>query len=300
MPPMPRIFVSIAAYRDPETPWTIRSLISRASHPERVTVGVCWQYRSPEDDGQFRHVFSPDQVRARFFDARDSRGAGWARSIAHGLREDEQYVLQVDSHMRFHRGWDDQLLRLLDACPSPRPVLSTYPPPYEPPDNMMSCGTFMLAPKQFDDHGILSFEGRPIPSGPSVPCAWIAGGFIFSRASYFDEVPYDPRVYFLGEEVSLAARGWTRGWDYFAPGECVMHHFYGRNSDPKHWGDHRGWTDANSVSVRRVRHLLGISRERDSSVIEALDGPLGLGDVRSLADYERFAGVSFSRRAIMR
>ena len=41
----PRIFVSIAAYRDPECAWTLHSLFAAAAHPERVRVGVVWQVR---------------------------------------------------------------------------------------------------------------------------------------------------------------------------------------------------------------------------------------------------------------
>ncbi|KAK3251917.1 hypothetical protein CYMTET_38765 [Cymbomonas tetramitiformis] len=39
-----RIFVSIASYRDPEALHTIRDLFDKADHPERIFVGVVWQY----------------------------------------------------------------------------------------------------------------------------------------------------------------------------------------------------------------------------------------------------------------
>jgi hypothetical protein len=40
---LPRIFVSIAAYRDPECQWTVRDLFRQATHPQRVHVGIVWQ-----------------------------------------------------------------------------------------------------------------------------------------------------------------------------------------------------------------------------------------------------------------
>ena len=46
--PLPRIFVRIPAYRDPETLPTVERLFERADHPERVSVGVCWQYGPDE------------------------------------------------------------------------------------------------------------------------------------------------------------------------------------------------------------------------------------------------------------
>ena len=43
------IFVSIAAYRDPECQWTMHSLFRQADKPEQVCVGVVWQVDAAED-----------------------------------------------------------------------------------------------------------------------------------------------------------------------------------------------------------------------------------------------------------
>lgn len=43
------IFVSIAAYRDPECQWTVCDLFKQAHHPQLVTVGVVWQIDAVED-----------------------------------------------------------------------------------------------------------------------------------------------------------------------------------------------------------------------------------------------------------
>lgn len=295
---MDRIFVAIAAYRDRETAPTLADLFAKAAHPERITVGICWQCISPEDDPLFPVSPRPDQVRYRVFDARDSSGAGWARNVSHGLREDEEYTLQLDSHMRFHAGWDEMLLEELAACDSPRPVLSTYPASYEPPGTL-SCGVYVLGPAGFDRDGILTFAGKPIWSPVPVPCPYLAGGLIFAKSRLFDEVPYDPMVYFIGEEVGLAARAWTRGHDFFAPSRCIIHHYYGRSSAPKHWSDHKNWGASNDVSQRRVRYVLGTTRERGVGELDGLNGPLGVGDVRTLADYQRYAGVDFMRQVVL-
>ena len=47
---MTRIFISIASYRDPETPATLRDLFAKAAHPERIFAGVLWQAVPGEDD----------------------------------------------------------------------------------------------------------------------------------------------------------------------------------------------------------------------------------------------------------
>jgi len=52
-PQLPRIFVSVVSYRDPEAVHTLEDLFEKAAHPERVFVGVVWQYVTalPKNDG---------------------------------------------------------------------------------------------------------------------------------------------------------------------------------------------------------------------------------------------------------
>jgi len=75
----PRIFVRIAAYRDPECEWTVRDVFRKAAEPERVFVGVCWQYQPREDPPSFRLHGRHQQVRVMRVPARSGRGPCWAR-----------------------------------------------------------------------------------------------------------------------------------------------------------------------------------------------------------------------------
>jgi hypothetical protein len=52
---LPRIFVSIAAFRDEECQWTLRDLFLQATHPERVFAGVVWQV-DPQADQAFTRM----------------------------------------------------------------------------------------------------------------------------------------------------------------------------------------------------------------------------------------------------
>src|SRR5688572_23344935 len=102
---LPRIFVAIAAYRDPECQWTVKELFEKAAHPERIVVGICWQ-ADPIDDADCFLVPSPrqEQTKIALFHPSESKGAGWARSTAISLAEDEEYILMIDAHMRFVQG----------------------------------------------------------------------------------------------------------------------------------------------------------------------------------------------------
>src|SRR5205814_1919089 len=128
-----RIFVRVAAYRDPECQWTVRDLFAKAAHPERVYVGVCWQYLPSVDPPTFPVTSYADHVRFTRVLAGDSRGVCWARRETEKLWRGEEYTLQVDSHSRFVQAWDRLALEELEACPSDKPVLSSTPAPYTPP-----------------------------------------------------------------------------------------------------------------------------------------------------------------------
>jgi hypothetical protein len=57
---------------------------------------------------------------------------------------------------------------------------------------------------------------------------WWAAGFSFSRGHFVVNVPYDfyqPMI-FQGEEMSIGIRGFTIGYDYYAPQRSVCFHHY--------------------------------------------------------------------------
>lgn len=298
----PRIFVSIASYRDTECQWTVKDLFEKARHPERISVGICWQFIREEDADCFVVRTRPEQCRVIEVDARESRGVCWARSQIQGLWAGEDYVLQIDAHSRFAPHWDEMLLDVLHACPSKRPVLSTYPATYVPPDKLGKDIIAIIAPKEFDDRGILLPGSRGIspaeaPALPS-PSPFIGAGMIFAPSGIIQEVPYDPHIYFIGEEITLAVRLWTHGWDIYTPTRVAVYHEYSeRLNKRRHWHDHKLWTELSERAARRIRHLLGTEPTSDAQALNDIER-FGLGSRRSLAEYEVFAGVDFGRKLI--
>ncbi|MDD2743554.1 MAG: GlcNAc-transferase family protein [Rhodocyclaceae bacterium] len=299
------IFVSVASYRDPETPPTLADLYAKASFPERIFCGVLWQLVPGEDDDcrvLAEHV-PQRQIRSREVHPKDSLGACWARHrILTELREDEAFVLQIDSHMRFVDGWDEKLLAMWRDCQSERAVLSTYPVAYVPPDELGAKAITILHPAQFNHRGILTFKARSdsyaLRTERPTPNAFVCAGFLFGPKAAFDEVPYDPYLYFHGEEISLSARFWTHGWNPFTPNDVLIYHYYGRSEQrPRHWADNPAWGNLDSRSLSRLRHLFGIEKSTDPGVIEAIDH-YGLGQARTLGEYQRYADVDLINQKI--
>jgi hypothetical protein len=294
-----RIFVQIASYRDPECQWTVKDMFEKATNPERLSVGIAWQYVIGEDDHCFKVETRPKQVRVQRFNARLSKGVCWARSMTQKLWQGEEYTLQIDSHMRFEPDWDQKLIYMSRQTRSSKPVLTCYPAAYTPPDKLFTGEIFSMGAKEFDRDGMFTMVGRGIsvenaPEKP-IPGVFCSACFLFAPSAVIREVPYDPNLYFLGEEITLAVRLWTHGWDLFYPNMPVLYTNWDRKYRKTHFEDHRDWGSLNRRSHERVHYLLTGEEPADSAALQGIE-KYGLGSVRTLEQYQRYSGVNFGKK----
>jgi hypothetical protein len=118
--------------------------------------------------------------------------------------------------------------------------------------------------------------------------------FAFSLGQFSKEVKHDPEYYFHGEEINIAVRAFTNGYDLFYPHKVVCWHEYTRKGRTKQWDDDKDWVGRNNHCHLRNRKLFGMD-----GLINDIDfGKYGFGTVRSLRDYEKYAGMEFSSRSI--
>ena len=289
------IFVSIAAYRDPQLVPTVQDCILKAGDPHRLRFGICWQH-APEDDPL---PYVPDDCfRILDIDWRESKGACWARSEVMKQWRGEDWFLQVDSHCRFAIDWDLKLIASMKQTESTKPILSTYASPFTPGgEELLLEGPLQMAFQGFTDDGIPHMKPIAIPGWQQLTrprrARFLSAGFLFAHGSMVEELGYDPDLYFLGEEIALTLRAFTSGYDLFHPHQTIVWHDYGRPNALKHWGDHtklnsvsREWHELDALSKRKVRRLLS-GQSVDS---------FGLGPVRTLQHYQDYAGLSFALR----
>ena len=293
-----RIFVSIAAYRDAELARTVRDLFSHAARPHALTVAILEQSEetmpSPERPRGARLIL--DHCHPA-----ESLGACWARAQLQRRFDGEDYFLQLDSHHLFQPGWDAILLEQFAACPAERPVLSAYLPPYElrrgRPRKNGAASTAMHF-SHFDNDGVIIYRSysyeREMP-GPPMPARFFSGHFAFARREFVEGVPYDPELYFYGEESSMAARAFTNGFELFHPGRTIAWHHYVREGKPRHWDDHPSSGKAGGSWIEMQRRGLGKYR-RIFCLLPHVSPRDGLGTRRTLAEYEAWAGVDHYRQ----
>lgn len=123
---MKTIFVSIAAYADPEFIPTIDDCLKRAKYPERVKIGLHLQ-----DTQEVLNSYTNEKVSILKTLKKNAEGCGWARNeIMKKLYNNEDYFLLIDSHSRFKQDWDVEYIERLDNLPT-KGVISVFPRDYQ-------------------------------------------------------------------------------------------------------------------------------------------------------------------------
>ena len=130
-----KIFVQIASYRDPELVKTIEDILDKAKKPKNLVFAIARQY-ADEDGFDNLDKWRKDK-RFKILDIpyNESQGACWARNLIQQLYNNEEYTLQLDSHMRFNQDWDDTLIKIIKGLQKDgykKPLLTSYACSYEP------------------------------------------------------------------------------------------------------------------------------------------------------------------------
>ena len=154
----PTILVMISAYRDFQCPETIAQAFLRSSVPQRVLVAAVEQRVPLLDRNLLRcvpapsmckvlaanassggsHTLAPQyvatlcgerrrQLRTVSLDASHAEGPTFPRHVLSRMYRGEAFVLQVDAHTHFVRGWDASLLTQWHATGNEYAVISAYP-----------------------------------------------------------------------------------------------------------------------------------------------------------------------------
>lgn len=299
---METIFISIASYRDPELVPTVKDCIANAKYPDRLVFGICWQRDETESLGDLVDDFRVNIIEVPY---KKAKGACWARNLIQQLYQDETYYLQLDSHHRFSKNWDETLIKMLKRLKKKgheKPLLTAYLPDFfpdrDPQGRTQECWSLEFdrylpeGPIFIKPHSISNWKDLKDP----IPSRFLSGHFIFTLGEWAKEVTYDPHFYFHGEEPSLAARSFTYGYDLFHPHRVVIWHEYTRNSKKKQWDDDSEWSKKNSTSYSRYRYLHGMGDVLEGSLTDI--EKYGFGTVRTLKEYERYAGVKFTTRQV--
>ena len=309
----PSIFVSVAAFNESFLAFTLEDALNKASHPERLVFGVVDQFPSSRRN-EVRAIFkNPRQLRYLHVNPVEARGVCWARSLVQSLFCDETYYLQIDSHTLFEKNWDLQLIEQYQhvSSVSDKPILTVYPYGFEFDENLnplikvrigdkTTLGLRVHPDTDFSDSSlVLRFRAEHIHGRGFLRGFHIAGGFIFTDSRWVNEVPYDPRLYFHGEEQNLAIRSFTRGWDILHPSIIPIYHLYkmpNQSYNSHHW--HTEWESQRDIKWPELKKAANL---RLNALFEGKTlGCFGLGSQRNLSAFAALSGIDYLSRKINR
>ena len=300
-----KIFIQIASYRDPQLLTTLNDCISKSKYPENLVFSIAWQHSVDDEWDTLGEYTNDSRFKIIDIDYRDSKGACWARNRLQQNYTDEQYTLQLDSHHRFIENWDEELIGMFNQLKDKgveKPLLTSYISSYDPendPEGRVNV-PWKMNFDRFIPEGAVFFLPAGIDNfkelSEPVPARFYSAHFAFAEGSFVKEVPHDPEYYFHGEEISIAVRAYTWGYDLFHPHKIIAWHEYTRKGRTKQWDDDKTWGDKNSNSHLRNRKLFemdGLKKDIDFGIYD-------FGNVRTIEDYERYAGISFKKRAVQK
>lgn len=291
------IFIQISSYRDPELKPTILDAIAKSSGKHDLYFGLHISYLDKLE------IDIPDIQNIKYTTSKapENVGVGIGRYIAHQFYNNEDYYFQCDSHSRFVEGWDEIAISSIINYQKEgikKPLLTMYPANYWYIDETFTeIKTDLYQPEH---RTIISFHQNPedfkklrIPSQTAIP----SDGSIFTKSisagSLFTVGPFMPPnkdMAFWGEEIIMAARSYTHGYDLVVPDRQYLYHLYYNHDKPKinrrkiFWHDFPDEFEKMNIRSREIVY---------KTLVEETIGEDYLGTERTLSEYGKFAGLDF-------
>jgi len=298
-----KILVLLASYLDTELPYTIQHCIDNAEHPENIRFAVILQHDNSDAD-IIDHL--PYDIVMQKYHYSESKGVGWARNKLLELYNNEDYVLQVDSHSRFAKNWDTICVNELENL-GPKSILSYLPWSYlkdktlnqdlyfvqkDEPTKLAVPNVKEIYHRHYVWYG--GYDKVRDTQGKNISIPFVYGGFIFAPGNWYTEVPPDFNFYYSGEEQSIYLRTYTRGWNIYMPTRNIAWHYSASKDNPappsiRHNTDESIINELQKLSNERMAKLLN----------NEISGIYGLGTERTLEQWFEFSGVDFHKQTVI-
>lgn len=308
-----KIFISLASYRDKMLKKTIEDAYKNAVFKDSLVFGVFDQ--SPIDQAlDYKDLSYKQNIRYIRIDPEFSQGCCWARHVTQTMYNNEDYYFQIDSHSIFDTAWDQNLISKFEYLRTyhSKPVITGFPHGFQVDSNLNVTERNPIEPNKLTvislnlaDKNVLTLENHTLTLlsrtfDGVLPCHGylISGGNIFTLGQVVEEVPYDPFMYFQGEEQSIALRLFTQGYNIFHTADMPVYHLYSSASQDTrltHWGD------SDSENQRTDKWWVYSDRARTRLIdlnLGKITGAYGLGSIRTVEQYARFTGIDYINQII--
>ena len=287
---MSKIFISIACFMDNDIANTLKDCLNKSKYPNNIVFGICLQ--SEDDDKCLDKYKDNKQFKIKHINWSKARGPAYARGIIYDMFSDEDYFFQIDCHTRFYQDWDEKIIKCFNDCKkiNNKAVISHYPV------NINHMGK--------NDHSIVNIStvrcidinmgikthGRFVNTSSCPMKSWgLSAAMLFFDQKAYHDIPFDKDIYFglqFEEQVVLAARYWTHGYDIFTPNEHIIATEYITNRKRQK----RSVPCIPNLQKETYDRLCHIMKLKYNSKYNDIQNSR-LGNVRSIEDYYKMLGI---------
>ena len=296
-----KIFVSIASFCDTDVINTIKSLTEEAFDPDRVYIGLHLQ----DNEDFYKKILSYNfkNLKIKFTPTELTKGVHWARNkIKEELYNNEDYFLQLDSHSRVKKNWDNILINQYKSFGLEKVVISTYPNHFDIPDDEKKYLSVpnnaplkivgFLNPDQLDNRVKVS-NINSLNDYQMENAYWIAAGFFFTKKEWLKEIKYSDYITCKGEEDIMTFASYLNGWNLKISSEATVWHNY--DYKVKKSNDQSGAHNATSGKPYRDRNAKYFIEDKSINIIN--DYIFNNIYERSLNDLENYFDIKLKNPA---
>ena len=297
-----KIFVSIASYRDKDLENTIRDLYTKAKFPKNLFFSiVSHEFKGEEADLSW---LDPSQYKYVQLSYKEATGVCQARALANSIMTEEwRFFMQIDSHTRVIGYWDYWIMKDYEEFSKywgEDYIISKYPLAFgvnweekarvqilEP---LAQYNT--IFPLWREEENIYVMWQAPLKDTKKGDRVYgFAGNFSFGSTKSMLQIPYDPELYFLGEEISLGARAYCKGINIVSIPTNVAFTNYDRDNirNGHHWDDH----DWHKMDIKSRKRLMDIFSLKDL-------GEYGIADADKFEQFQKEANIKLKGRDLVR
>jgi len=313
------IYVGIVSLNDWHCRHSVQSIFGRAKYPERIRVGVVDQLNPNENDQSCDLPLEscskrPSQAHCQYRSQIDvyemesdlAVGPTFARNVVERLYRGEYYVLQINSHTTFTTQWDVEIIEQLEGTGNEMAVLTTYLDEAEENLDIKSGISQKEARKvicnaAYEGSGHDRYLRHPYSEQPDLLPGiegmpqlqpYYASQFVFARGHFILTVPHDPDVPLVqteDEEISMALRAFSHGYDFYTPQRHVCFDSSSRVSTEEQNESSKKKLNSKTPesSLQRLYGLLGMSQPGVSQTSDMF----GIGSKRSLNQFYAAFGI---------
>lgn len=275
----------MVSYKNSDVIPTVRDCIEKSVDRDNLHFGLCLQ-----QDEEVPSELDHPRIKVHRVSCKDSLGHGWARLQAQSLYDGQDYVMQVDSGSRFAAKWDEDLIKALGETGSAKPLITNCPNKYNPANNEMEHPgvAYKNQVHQFISEAPMSWASPMKNITSIIRARLISESFFFTKGEHSRECLYDPDIYYSELNSALTVRSFCLGYDIFSHFRPFVWKDYANK--PWNWNDDPDWWLKDHASKKRFVSLL------DNNVPAAV----GLGNVRTIRDFELYSGIDMKGRRIQR